>query len=239
MTNERMFPFITKTWNPLGGECLHKCPYCWVTKQLKPMFPNVRKKYSGEPRLVQYELENAKYKLWEINDYVFVCDCTDLFGNWVPTEYIRQILEVIGTRTNRFLLLTKNPERYRQLISIGVSIPDNCVLGCTIESDIDHLSTGMMESARLAVMLELSLMGYPVMLSIEPIMDFSLKFIEKIVEIKPRCVAVGYDNYSNGLTEPSLEKTKFLMERLAAIGITVYAKTIREAINRNKEMQHK
>lgn len=233
--SERMFPFITKCWNPLGGECLHKCPYCWVTNQLKPMFPNVRKKYSGAPRLVQYELEKAKYKLWEIDDFVFVCDCTDLFGNWVPTEYIQQILEVIGTRTNRFLLLTKNPERYRQLISMGIPIPDNCLLGCTIESDIDHLSTGMMESSRLAVMLELSLMGYPVMVSIEPIMEFSLKFIELIAQIKPKIVAVGYDNYSNGLTEPSLEKTQFLMERLAASGIQVYAKTMREAIKTGVE----
>lgn len=91
MTNERMFPFITKTWNPLGGECLHKCPYCWVTNQLKPMFPNVRKKYSGGPRLVQYELENAKYKLWEIDDFVFVCDCTDLFGDWVPISQRNRI----------------------------------------------------------------------------------------------------------------------------------------------------
>lgn len=28
MTTRRMFSFITRTWNPLGGECPHKCKYC-------------------------------------------------------------------------------------------------------------------------------------------------------------------------------------------------------------------
>jgi DNA repair photolyase len=193
---------------------------------LKEKFPNLKSKYSGEPKI--YPKELAKAAKFTKDDFVFVCDCTDLFGHWVPSEKIAQVLEVIAKSPAKFLLLTKNPQRYGDLILSGVSIPGNCVLGCTVESDIDHIISGQPVQHRLTEMLNLSAIGYPVMLSIEPIMEFSFKFIERIAQIKPKFVAVGYDNYNNGLPEPSLKKAQFLMERLAASGITVYAKTLRE-----------
>jgi protein gp37 len=100
--NERMFSFLSKnhkktgdTWNPLGGKCLHGCRYCYV-ETLKKMFPSVREKYSGAART------NAKWlneiKQFTTEDFVFVCDMTDLFGQWVPTEIIQQsIFEFFAT----------------------------------------------------------------------------------------------------------------------------------------------
>jgi DNA repair photolyase len=232
LMSERMFPFITATWNPLAGECLHKCRYCWVN-QLKTKFPAVKRKYSGEPRLVKKEITNAKggkYAYWNMDDFVFVCDCTDLFGHWVPDELIIQVIEAIRYRTNRFLFLTKNPQRYLQLIKKGVEIPQNCVLGCTVESDRTYLLSGQPEIARLEAMAELSAMGYPVMLSIEPIMAFNpAAFPLWIVRVAPKFVAVGYDNYAHGLVEPKLADVLLLIEHLEAAGITVYRKTLREA----------
>jgi DNA repair photolyase len=193
------------------------------------MFPGVREKYSGASRT------NAKWlneiKQFTAEDFVFVCDMTDLFGYWVPTEIIQQVFIAISNSPAKFLLLTKNPERYRQLISIGVSVPSNCILGCTVESDVDHLSSGMQERARLMVMMELRLMGYPTMLSVEPIMDFDLEpFVNKIIKAKPEFVAVGYDNYGNGLVEPSFSKTIHLIHYLEAAGIRVYKKTLRDPV---------
>ena len=229
---ERMFAFLSRnhkktgdTWNPLGGLCLHKCRYCYV-ETLKKMFPGVKEKYSGPART------NAKWlseiKQFTENDYVFVCDMTDLFGCWVPTEIIQQIFIAIANSPAKFLLLTKNPERYRELISIGVSIPSNCILGCTVESDVDHLSSGMLERSRLMVMMELRLMGYPTMLSIEPIMAFTNRFLKMILDAKPEFVAIGYDNYNNRLVEPSLAETCAMIAWMEASGITVYRKTLRE-----------
>jgi DNA repair photolyase len=191
------------------------------------MFPGVKEKYSGAART------NAKWlneiKQFTKDDYVFVCDMTDLFGAWVPTEIIQQVFIAISNSPAKFLLLTKNPERYRQLISIGVLIPQNCVLGCTVESDVDHLSSGMMEQARLMVMSELSAMGYPVMLSIEPIMQFDVvRFPLWIAKVNPKFVAIGYDNYGNNLSEPELKTTLHLIELLEQSGIKVYRKTLRE-----------
>ena len=243
--NERMFSFLSKnhkktgdTWNPIGGKCLHGCRYCYV-ETLKKMFPGVREKYSGAART------NAKWlneiKQFTAEDFVFVCDMTDLFGQWVPTEIIQQIFIAINKSPAKFLLLTKNPERYRQLISIGISIPQNCVLGCTVESNIDHISSGMQERARLMVMMELRLMGYPTMLSIEPIMDFDLEpFVKAIIRAKPVLVAVGYDNYNNGLTEPSFSKTIHLIHYLEAAKIEVFKKTLRDPVILNCETkEHK
>jgi DNA repair photolyase len=232
--SERMFSFLSRnhkktgdTWNPLGGKCLHGCRYCYV-ETLKKMFPGVKEKYNGVART------NAKWlneiKQFTNKDFVFVCDMTDLFGYWVPTEIIQQIFIAISNSPAKFLLLTKNPERYRQLISIGVSIPQNCVLGCTVESDVDHISGGMMERARLMVMMELRLMGYPTMLSIEPIMAFTNSFLKMVLDAKPKFVAVGYDNYNNGLVEPCLAETCAFITLVEAAGITVYRKTLRESI---------
>jgi DNA repair photolyase len=197
------------------------------------MFPGVKEKYSGVART------NAKWlneiKQFTDKDFVFVCDMTDLFGHWVPTEIIQQIFIAISSSPAKFLLLTKNPERYRQLISIGVAIPQNCVLGCTVESDVDHLSSGMQERARLMVMMELRLMGYPIMLSVEPIMAFTNRFLKMILDVKPMLMAVGYDNYSNGLVEPPLAETLAFIAWAEASGITVYRKTLRRG---NQEIQY-
>ncbi|MFA5365403.1 MAG: DUF5131 family protein, partial [Candidatus Bathyarchaeia archaeon] len=232
--NEKMFGFLTRnhkksgdTWNPLGGKCLHSCRYCWVEK-LKVMFPGVKAKYSGAPRLTKAWF--AEIKTFTKEDFVFVCDCTDLFGHWVPTELIQQILDAIKASPAKFLLLTKNPQRYQELISIGTHIPLNCVLGCTVESDISHLLSGQPESERLKIMRELSMMGYPVMLSIEPVMKFNpVVFPLLIALVKPKFVACGYDNYGNNLPEPTLNETLALIDLLEKSGIVVHKKSIRKA----------
>lgn len=171
-----------------------------------------------------------RVKKFTAKDFVFACDCNDLFGHWVPTELIQQILEAIAKSPAKFLLLTKNPERYRQLISIGVTLPKNCVLGCTVESNIDHLSSGMLETSRLLVMAELQTMGYPVMISIEPIMKFDpVRFPLWIAKVHPEFVAVGYDSGNNGLDEPQLAETEAFIALLVAAKIKVYRKLMREA----------
>lgn len=229
LMNERMFPFITKTWNPLGGECLHKCKYCWM-KNLKEKFPGLKVKYSGEARIYLKEL--AKVAKFTKDDFVFVCDCTDLFGEWVPIEFNVQILDAIRGSPAKFLLLTKNPKRYFQL---GERISKNCIVGVTIETNRVYYPISSSKTPttreRLDWLKELAVeCPKNLFVSVEPIMDFGDVFIEALGEAKPWAIAVGYDNYDNGLPEPTLERTRFLMERIASSGITVYAKTLREPL---------
>jgi DNA repair photolyase len=220
----KMFPFITATWNPLKGACQHGCSYCWATKLIKNY--NM-KKYTGPPSLSDKEM----LRVFKEADFVFVCDMTDLFGDWVSSELIQKVLDKLeaGVKANshtKYLLLTKNPKRYLEF-----KIPANCVCGATIESDCDHLvSLGAPKvSERLRAMFELQ--HSPKIVSVEPIMRFSSDFKRCLANLDLEFVAIGYDNYSNGLDEPSLEQAQELVEQLEECNILVYQKTMREKVS--------
>ena len=211
----KMFPFITSTWNPLGGECLHGCSYCWAKKLVKQY--NMAK-YSGGPTLKTKDI----YRTFKATDFVFTCDMTDLFGAWVPSEMIQAILDIIQTSPAQFLLLTKNPARYLEF-----KLPENCVAGATIESDwCLSQNSAPLVWPRIEAMRKVK---HKKMVSIEPIMNFDDDFPYEIVSIKPEFVAVGYDNYKSGLAEPDLCKVNDLIAVLKEWGIKVYEKTLREA----------
>lgn len=233
MTVSRMFPFITCTWNPLGGECEHKCTYCWARVLIAQ---HEMVKYQGTPRVIERELKRR----FKPDDFVFVQDMSDLLGEWVSSDLLRDDVFTAIRRNakTRFLTLTKNPQRYYTLAS---ALPQNCVLGCTIESNQDYLiSLAPKQSERLYWMTRVK-MDYAVtgandrFICAEPILDFDLDaFSSAIIDIKPWAVAVGYDNYNNKLPEPPLAKTMQLIDRLEKAGITVYRKTLRDAWNEGR-----
>jgi len=248
-----MFSFVTKTWNPLTGKCLHDCCYCWV-KQLKTRWPNLAQKYSG-PVQIDYNVLLASQR-FKKDDYVFVCDCTDLFGHWVSDELITRILtQLFDVPSVNHLLLTKNPKRYIEYFKthdkIRLLFP-YLTLGATIESDIHHLSEiekhldhpnqdqnvndllkVPVRHYRLKDMIKLR-EQYPrlnLMVSIEPIMGFTENFKDLLLQIKPNFVAVGYNNNrAVKLDEPSLADTEELICQLETAGVMVFRKTLREAI---------
>jgi protein gp37 len=229
-----MFPFITRTWNPVVG-CRHGCVYCWARKLAEGKLKGTKRYKTGFlPMFWPEELE----KSFKENDFVFVSDMGDLFGDWIPKEWYEEIFSVINANhITQFLFMTKNPKRYYYL---GY-LPRNVVLGCTIESNrCFTLSTAPRQDERIDWMKTLSI-DYAAtstrrrFISVEPILDFDLEaFSEAIIKIEPWAVAVGYDNYDNHLPEPSLEKTQQLISRLTEAGITVYRKTLREAWNGGK-----
>jgi DNA repair photolyase len=231
----KMFPFITCTWNPLGGACQHNCVYCWARKLAAE---RKMAKYQGEPRLIE-----SICKRFKAEDFVFVCDMLDLLGEWVPSDDIKIVLGRIAGSPAQFLLLTKNPKRYLLMLDF---LPKNAVLGCTIESDRNHLGLSKAPSqfCRLYWMTKLAEVertrstdnvkdGNKLFVSVEPILDFNLESFSNILcnWIKPWAVAIGYDNYANHLPEPPLEKTMQLIDRLEKAGVTVYRKTLRKAWN--------
>lgn len=219
--SNRMFSFITESkFNPLGGECHHNCygNRCWA-KQLIKRYG--MKKYQGTPRLFEHELKRVFSK----EDFVFVCDMCDLFGNWVPSELIRRVVLFANCSPAQFLFLTKNPKRYLEF-----PFASNCVLGATIETDLeDDADYAPPRNERLDFMANtrISNLYARKMVSIEPVMKFTKDFADRIIAIKPEFVAVGYDNYNCGLSEPSMQEVNELIVRLADVGIKVYRKTMR------------
>jgi len=228
-----MFHKVTRTWNPITG-CLHYCVYCWARRLAEGRLRNTRKYSDGfKPKFHPEELS----KRFKPGEFVFVADMGDMWGDWVPKQWILQVLEVIRKYPKTtFLLLTKNTKRYLKFAGFLKGLP-NVILGATVETDDSDLYKSYRISKAEAPFSRLIDMSYlsicrdmKVMLSIEPILNFNMEnFVNWIADIKPEFVYVGYDNYNNKLPEPPLHKTMELIDQLKEHGITVYTKTLRKA----------
>jgi len=220
--DDRMFPIIDYCHNPVEG-CLHGCIYCWARKKAK----NKLKNTSFRPQLNRKKLKER----FKPGYLIFEVDNGDLWGDWVPREWISAVLGYVRKYPKvYFLFLTKNPARYHEFLDY---FPENAVLGATIETNRDDLykkyriSRAPLPSERYRAMKELD--WDLKIISIEPILKFELeRFVKWIVDIDPVIVFVGYDNYNNRLPEPSLAETLKLLDRLEHITIVV-RKSIRRA----------
>ena len=66
------------------------------------------------PTLHRYRLELPKR--WTNPRTIFVCSMADLFGEWVPDEWIEEVFKACEAAPwHRYLFLTKNPVRYNRL----------------------------------------------------------------------------------------------------------------------------
>lgn len=63
------------------------------------------------PTLHRYKLDEPQY--WNSPKNIFVCSMADLFGDWVPNDWIDDVIRATQRALqHRYLFLTKNPERY-------------------------------------------------------------------------------------------------------------------------------
>lgn len=234
----RMFPFITRTWNPIGGgftvekgeiyACPFRCVYCWARSLINQWKEgNMAKKYTGPYRL--HDLN----KWIKPDDFVAVQFMSDIGDRGIPWSVLKPIFERMkNLDTCKFLMLTKNPLCY---LGYNPYLSNNVIRGATIETDLDisqTISVAPRPSMRLKYMRAINSNEFSTFISIEPIMKFTASFAQEIIGCKPWAVAVGYDNYKHKLPEPRLTQTKELIEKLEEAGITVYLKTIREAWDR-------
>lgn len=196
-----------KTWNSVIG-CLHNCTYCWARRfALERLGHTEKYKVGFAPKLAESELKK-RFK----NQFVFVSDMGDLFGEWVPKEWILKVIDATRrSPSSDFLFLTKNPKRFKEFVHL---CRDNIILGATIESNrLHNFSKAPPVTERARAMTELSFKRK--LVSVEPILDFDLDiFANMVADIAPFHVSVGYDNWNNRLPEPPLLKTLQFIERL-------------------------
>lgn len=70
--------------------------------------------YGFCPTFHRYKLDEYKNKKRGRN--IFVCSMADLFGEWVPDEWIEDVFEACkAAPQHNYLFLTKNPARYIEL----------------------------------------------------------------------------------------------------------------------------
>lgn len=67
-----------------------------------------------DPTFHRYKLDEPRR--WKKPRTIFVCSMADLFGDWVPDEWLREVFEACDKASqHRYMFLTKNPGRYAEL----------------------------------------------------------------------------------------------------------------------------
>ena len=112
-----------QSWNPVTG-CLHDCPYCYARDIAFSVYPD---EVGFSPTLWPERLaapahhavpSDASEKISRKN--VFVCSMADLFGRWVPDEWIEAVLATARSNAQwNFLFLTKFPRRMSEFAIPG------------------------------------------------------------------------------------------------------------------------
>lgn len=90
--------------------------------------------FGFQPTLHGYRLDQPQK--WVNPQTIFVCSMADLFGAWVPEEWIEQVFNACDKAPqHRYIFLTKNPQRYGELARAG-KLPkrDNFWYGSTLDS---------------------------------------------------------------------------------------------------------
>jgi DNA repair photolyase len=211
-----MYPWVTHTHNHLGGECPHRCSYCYVDN---PRFGRPAR-YTGGVRLIAGELSVAYGK----GRTIFVENMGDLFAGKVPGDFISLILAHCARwPKNTFVFQTKNPQRYLEFLD---EIPAGSLLGTTIETnrEIDGISDAPAPFERLKAMWWLPTQ-FRRFVTVEPILAFDpAQLVPWLVETKPEFVNIGADSKNHGLPEPTAAEVAALIAALKKCGIEVREK---------------
>jgi protein gp37 len=118
------------SWNPVTG-CLHNCDYCYARdianrfypEKFEPTFHPDRLEAPAKTKVPKYAGDDPAWHR------VFTCSMADLFGKWVPQDWIDAVFTQIHDHPEwEFLCLTKFPARLAEL-----DWPANVWAGTTVD----------------------------------------------------------------------------------------------------------
>jgi DNA repair photolyase len=214
-----MYPWVTHTHTHLGGECPHKCAYCYVNN---PRFGRPEK-YTGELRLIEPEFR-VNYGSGKT---IFIENCNDLFAVEVPQAWISRVLEHCRQwPENTYVIQTKNPARLEAYIG---ELPPHVLIGTTLETNRWFPHTMQNAPAPIDRVLGMirfrKLHGSRPFITIEPILLFDEhELINMLLVICPLFVNIGADSKGKGLPEPTGVQVRSLLETLKRLRFEVREK---------------
>lgn len=152
------------SWNPVTG-CEHNCPYCYA-RDIASRFYEQKFAASIHPYRINIpQHENVPEEALTDVSYknVFTCSMADLFGRWVPIEWIEWVMDSARRSPQwNFLFLTKFPQR---IVELG-ELPVNAWMGTSVDCQ-DRVANAEKAFAKMT--------GGTKWLSIEPMLT-PLKF---------------------------------------------------------------
>jgi len=123
------------SWNPVTG-CLHGCNYCYAREiatsdrfraaypvGFTPLFHHERLDAPANTVIPAAHRDDPAYQR------VFVCSMADLYGRWVPQEWIDQVhASMCANPAWQYITLTKFPKRY-----VGLDMPPGAWIGTSVD----------------------------------------------------------------------------------------------------------
>ncbi|MEU1309451.1 DUF5131 family protein [Streptomyces cinnamoneus] len=123
------------SWNPVTG-CLHGCDYCYARAiatderyssaypaGFTPLFHHERLDAPANTTIPGPRRDDPAYQR------VFVCSMADLYGRWVPDEWIQQVhASMCESPQWQYITLTKFPARY-----VGLDMPPGAWVGTSVD----------------------------------------------------------------------------------------------------------
>ena len=142
---------LTGTGKPL------ELDYPWEQKNKDGSITNAAYPFGFSPTFHRYRLDEPQS--WKKPRNIFVCSMADLFGHWVPDEWIAEVLKACDAAPqHRYLFLTKAPSRYEKISSLmpsweemyleksrpvmmfGASATDDAMMAVTYKSNAEWVS---------------------------------------------------------------------------------------------------
>jgi len=206
------------SWNPVTG-CNHGCDYCYAraiatSRDMAALYP------AGFAPLFHHERldapANTPVPARATDDpahgRVFVCSMADLFGAWVPQEWIDQVVaSTVANPQWEYLYLTKFPQRYDRL-----QLPASGWIGASV--DEQHRAEPTLAAMRKVSGVKVKWLSLEPLL--EPIKFSSLEGIDMIV-IGAQSENIG----QNSSFSPPFEWVADLVATARRDGCKVWLKT--------------